>query len=65
LFTVADRVLELIESKGGVLGLLELAACPLPQGDAGAVPTEQELEEAVTLLIRLGFIERVDRSGSA
>lgn len=65
LFTVADQVLDLIESKGGVLGLMELASAPLANGDAGALPTELELEEAVTLLIRLGFIERVDRSGGA
>lgn len=66
LFAVADLVLELIECKGGVLGLLELAATPLEEGGSEEMspPTQAELEEAVTLLIRMGFIERVDRSSS-
>ena len=67
LFAVADLVLEMIECKGGVLGLMELAATPLEdETDATEVslPSQVELEEAVTLLIRLGFIERVDRSNS-
>ncbi len=65
LFAVADMVLEMIESKGGVLGLIELATAPMEHADAVALPTQLELEEAVTLLIRMGFIERVDRSGGA
>lgn len=65
LFAVADLVLEMIESKGGVLGLMELASAPMPEPEAGesALPSSVELEEAVTLLIRMGFVERVDRSG--
>jgi hypothetical protein len=62
LFTIADQVLEMIERRGGVLGLVELA--PPEDGDQSA-PTPEELQEAVMLLIRLGFIERVDRSGGA
>jgi hypothetical protein len=67
LFAVADLVLEIIERRGGALGLLELATAPLEDAELGSagLPTQLELEEAVTLLIRLGFVERVDRSGSA
>lgn len=65
LFAVADMVLEMIESKGGVLGLIELATSPMESSETVAMPTQVELEEAVTLLIRMGFIERVDRSSGA
>lgn len=64
LFTVADLVLEMIECRGGVLGLLELNSAGGHSEQGESVPTRLELEEAVTLLIRLGFIERVDRTTS-
>jgi hypothetical protein len=63
LLEVADLVLEMIEAKGGALGLLDLATAPLAYQDSVPLPSQLELEEAVTLLIRMGFIERVDRSG--
>lgn len=63
LLEVADLVLEMIEAKGGALGLLDLASAQFGGDDSVAMPSQIELEEAVTLLIRLGFIERVDRSG--
>lgn len=65
MFNVADLVLDMIESKGGVLGLLELASTSLETEDSSTSPTQSELEEAVSLLIRLGFIERVERTGGA
>lgn len=62
LFSIADQVLEMIERRGGVLGLVELAASA-EETDEQATVRPEELQEAVMLLIRMGFIERVDRSG--